>query len=221
MIRTTPYRCLQALVAGLGLILIANSPVLAQSSHPMDALGSSEVARAVQLIKTAGHGDDTSRFPTVTLKEMPKQQVLAWEPGDVISRAAFVVMRHEGDTFEIEVDLTAGKVRSVRKVDGEAGVVIDEWLAASQLTKANETWRAAVAKRGITSLDKVFCSPLTAGRFAEADYQAKRVMKVPCYVRDPQTSHFFGRPIDGLFSVVDVEAGKVIEIIDLGVVDTP
>ncbi len=126
MIRTTPFRCLQALVAGLGLILIANAPILAQSSHPLDALGNSEVARAVQLIKAAGHGDDTSRFPNVALKEMPKQQVLAWEPGHDISRAAFVVMRHEGDTFEIEVDLTAGKVLSVRKVNGEAGAVIDE-----------------------------------------------------------------------------------------------
>ncbi|NND49516.1 MAG: tyramine oxidase, partial [Rhizobiales bacterium] len=67
----------------------------------------------------------------------------------------------------------------------------------------------------------VFCSPLTAGRFAEADYDDKRVMKVPCYVRNLDSSHFFGRPIDRLFTVVDVESEKVIEVVDLGAVNAP
>ena len=127
----------------------------------MDALTTDEVAKAVELIRAAGHGGDDARFPTVSLLEMPKADVLAWNRGDPFTRAAFVVMRHGGETFEIEVDLTAGQVGAVRKVDGQPTIIIDEWLLARELTLADPRWRDAMAQRGITDYSAITCSPLT------------------------------------------------------------
>jgi primary-amine oxidase len=201
------------------VLLAMPMPGRAQSGHPMDALTGNEVERAVALIRKAGHGDDTSRFPTITLKEMDKADVLAWKPGDPVSRAAFVVMRHGGATHEIEVDLTADAITSMARVDGEPGVILDEWLEARRATMEDERWRAAMARRGITDFERVFCSPLTAGHFPGGEHQGRRIMNVPCYIDDPESSHLYGRPVDGLYTVVDVESGEVLDVIDLGVVD--
>ena len=185
----------------------------------MDALTTDEVAKAVELIRAAGHGGDDARFPTVSLLEMPKADVLAWNRGDPFTRAAFVVMRHGGETFEIEVDLTAGQVGAVRKVDGQPTIIIDEWLLARELTLADPRWRDAMAQRGITDYSAITCSPLSAGYFRARDYDGRRILKVPCYQQNPDSSHLYGQPIAGLFTVVDVEAREVIEVVDLGIVE--
>jgi primary-amine oxidase len=219
MMRPTPHRLIATLIAGLALLPALARPGLAQAGHPMDALSSGEVARAVELIGEAGHSDDSSRFPTITLREPAKQDVLAWKRGDPVPRAAFVVMQHQARTYEIEIDLSADRIASIGEIEGEPGVIIDEWLAASRLTMADARWREAMARRGFTDFSKVFCSPLTAGRFRGQDYDGRRIMKVPCYVTDEESSHLYGRPIDGLFAVVDVEAGDVLEVVDLGAVE--
>ena len=219
MMRLTPHCLIATLIVGLALLAALARPGLAESGHPMDALSSSEVARAVELIREAGHGDDSSRFPTITLSEPAKEVVLAWKPGDAVPRAAFVVMQHQARTYEIGIDLSGDRIAAIEEVDGEPGVIIDEWLAASRLTMADERWREAMARRGVADFAKVFCSPLTAGRFRGADYDGRRIMKVPCYVTDEESSHLYGRPIDGLFAVVDVEAQEVLEVVDLGAVE--
>jgi len=187
--------------------------------HPMDALTGPEVKAAVDLIRAGNYADDTSRFPTVTLLEMDKAAVLAWEPGQPLTRSAFVVMRHRGATYEFEIDLTNSVITTVREVDGQPTIIIDEWLRARELTVADPRWQAAMAQRGITEFENVTCSPLSAGYFAAKDYDDRRIMKVPCYIDEPDSSHLYGRPIAGLYTVVDVENGEVIEVVDTGIVE--
>ncbi len=192
------------------------------ATHPMDALTISEVARTVSLIRAAGYADARARFPTITLKELPKAEVLAWTPGQPFSRTAFVVMRDQGRTFEITVDLTAGSVSLPElKPGANPNIILDEWLVARDLTVKDPRWLAAMKLRGITNLKDISCSPLSPGYFTNEAYGDRRVLKVPCYELNTGTSHLYGRPITGVFSVVDVEEKRVLEVIDLGVVALP
>ncbi|MFV2093689.1 MAG: tyramine oxidase, partial [Hyphomicrobiales bacterium] len=76
-------------------------------------------------------------------------------------------------------------------------------------------------KRGIKDLKKVSCSPLSPGYFVNEPYGDRRVLKVPCYELGTGTSHLYGRPITGVFAVVDVEEKRVLDVVDLGVVALP
>ncbi|VAW18800.1 hypothetical protein MNBD_ALPHA09-1259, partial [hydrothermal vent metagenome] len=193
-----------------------------RATHPMDALTISEVARAVALIKAAGFADARARFPTITLQELPKAQVLTWRPGQAFARRAFVVMRDQGRTFEITVDLTAGTVtRPELRPGANPNMILDEWLIARDLTVKDPRWLAAMKQRGITDLKKVSCSPLSPGYFTNEPYGDRRVLKVPCYELETGTSHLYGRPITGVFAVIDVEEKRVLDVIDLGVVALP
>ena len=193
-----------------------------QATHPMDALTMTEVARAVSLIKAAGYADGRARFPTITLQELPKAEVLAWRPGQAFSRRAFVVMRDRGRTYEITVDLTAGSVgRPVARPGANPNIILDEWLVARDLTVRDPRWLAAMKERGITDLEKVSCSPLSPGYFTNEPYGDRRVLKVPCYELQTGTSHLYGRPITGVFAIVDVEEKRVLDVIDEGAVALP
>lgn len=209
----------QAVIMRTLTVIVVLNPVYtsAQSQHPMDALSNNEIEQVIELIRNVGHSSDTARFPTITLNEMPKVDVLAWEQGDPVPRSAFVVMYDKSKTLEIEVNITEGKIISVSEVDGQPGVMSEDSLNASRLTKADGRWLAAIEKRGIKSLEAVSCSPLSSGYFPGFKYTNIRTMKVPCYIADPKSSHLYGRPIDGVYSIVDVDKGRVLEIVDLGI----
>lgn len=188
----------------------------------MDALTVSEIARAVALVRDAGHGDEASRFPTVTLDELPKEEVLAWSQGEPFERRAFVVMRHRGKTFELRANLTKDSVSDPVEFPGaQPAVILDEWIAARDLTIKDPRWLAAMEKRGLTDLEKITCSPLSPGWFETKPYGDRRILNVPCYEHDTGTSHLYGRPVSGVYAVVDVDEGRVLDVVDLGVTELP
>ncbi|MHA1545331.1 MAG: copper amine oxidase, partial [Alphaproteobacteria bacterium] len=214
------FRCLALAVASL-LSLFA-APALAQITHPMDALTGKEVARAVAALKAAGRADDSTRFAIVTLKEMAKSDVLAWKPGQPISRAAIVVLRHKRRTYEATIDLDRGKIVEITEKPGaQPNIILDEWILAGRLTKNDRRWRAAMKKRGIAINDQIVCTPISAGDTGDSRHKGRRILNVSCYQYGTKTSHLYGRSISGLFAVVDVEAKKVIEVVDTGAVVAP
>jgi primary-amine oxidase len=72
--------------------------------------------------------------------------------------------------------------------------------------------------RGFGPDDDIFCAPLTAGPTTPAD---RRVLNVSCYSVDDEDAMLFGRPIEGLMAVVDVDADEVLTVVDLGIVPMP
>jgi len=194
--------------------------------HPMDALTVREVNEAVQLLKARGHVDAQTRFADVRLEEMPKPQMLAWRRGMAFTRTAFVIYRKDKKTFEALIDLTGRKIISVTHKPGvQPSILQEEWDTARKLTMADKRWQAAMVKRGLKDFKRIFCAPLGAGYFGEVKYQGRRLMRVPCSVshaptKDPieRLYRAYGIPIEGVHAVVDVEAGKVLDVIDTGVV---
>jgi primary-amine oxidase len=191
----------------------------AAMAHPLDPLSADEIAAAVTALRAAGLVDAGTRFPLIDLDEPPKAAVLAWQPGRPIARSAFVVARRDRTVYEGAVDLGTRSVTRWQAIpDVQSSILTEEWERAQQITKADPGWRAAMQKRGYSAFDDMFCAPLTAGYFADPAEEGRRLLKVVCYDAAGSGINVWGRPIEGLYAVVDLDAGKVIRLVDEGIV---
>ncbi|MGR9046380.1 MAG: copper amine oxidase, partial [Gammaproteobacteria bacterium] len=187
--------------------------------HPLDPLTSDEIAKTVALLRAAGHVDETTRFPSITLKELPKAAVLAWQSGEPIARSATAVVRQGLKVFEADVDFDGDKVTRWEYREGvESAVMLEEWTEAQQLTLADPRMVEALKKRTITDFDKVFCAPFTMGNFGIPEDEGKRLLKVGCFDLSRTTNNLFMSPIEGLYAVVDLHSKTVVRLWDSGVV---
>ena len=94
-------------------------------------------------------------------------------------------------------------------------------MHASDLPKKDPRWQAAMAKRGITSYDKVDCFPLAAGPVNDPAMAGRRLLNVPCVDTTGATNNLWGKPIEGLLATVDIAAGTVLSVTDLGALPMP
>ena len=216
---------LSALLSSAGLApLHAQDKVAAPAvpTHPMDALTPGEIEKAVGILKAAGHFDATSKLVSIALAENDKAEVRAWAPGKPFARKAFAVLTSAGQLAEARFDLDAGKLASWTVIDDrQAAITFDEFISAGDLVKADAAWRAAMAKRGITTFDNVTCFPLSAGPVVDAAHRGRRILNVPCFDKAGAENNLWGKPIENLMATVDLASGKVLAIRDLGVLPVP
>ena len=188
-------------------------------AHPLDPLDAREIEKATTLLRAAGAADDATRFVVLELIEPPKPVVVA---GTSAPRQARAVLRREARMQEYDIDLTAGRVGPAREIIGaEAPVALADWEAAGALTKASPEWQDAMRKRGFTRFETLFCAPLSVGQFGTAEERGRRLLRVPCYETEGARTTIHGRPIEGLFAIVDLNAGRVLRVVDLGPVPVP
>jgi primary-amine oxidase len=200
------------------LLLRASLGAAAVSAHPLDALSAEEIATAMRVLRAAGHADMATRFPLIALDEPDKAAVLAWRPGQPFARKAFVIARRERTVYEGLVDLAAGKLErwdAVPNVQPATGV--EEWRDARRITMADAAWRAAMQRRGYDPIqpEKLFCAPLPAGSTGDPTEEARRLVRVICF-DTAGTPNVWGRPIEGLHAVVDLDERQVIRVVDTG-----
>ena len=197
-------------------------PALAAPTNPLDALTADEINRTVEILNAAKQVNADTRFPTITLLENPKAEVLRWSPGQPFERRARADYLNGNRLFEAAVNLTTGKVDSVTEVkDRQSSILFEEFLGASAVVKKDPRWRAAMARRGITSFDNIICAPLTVGPVIDEKYRGLRLLKVPCFDKTGAVNNVYGRPIEGLLAIVDVRKGAVVDVVDEGVVPIP
>ena len=215
---------LLALVLYVGGILMPSTPsaTAAQSTaHPLDPLSVEELSRAIELLEASGHVDEDSRYPLVNLQEPPKAEVLSWQAGDPIRRAAFAVVKQGPWVFEATIDLTDGEVTSWKQVEGvQPNMMESEILAGGEILKSHPEFREAMQRRGITELDSLLCVALTPGYYGLAEEEGRRVGRTFCYDLSGATN-FWGRPIEGVTGVVDLDTFEVVKVIDTGAVPVP
>ncbi|MEO1095787.1 MAG: tyramine oxidase [Cyanobacteria bacterium J06638_28] len=208
-------------VLGLGMLA---SPAFADSAqHPMDALTATEYETALDILKDEGLVNEDSRYPFMRLQPPAKETVLAWQPGEPFERSAFAMVKQGPEVYEAVVNLTQPAVTSWEAIaDVQAGILLGEWLQAGEIAQADPLWQAAVKKRGIEPADyeNVVCAPLSAGYYALPEEAGRRLFKVNCFY-GKDTENFWGRPIEGITAVVDIDAAKVIKLVDTGVRPMP
>ena len=186
--------------------------------HPLDPLSADEFRRTTAALRAAGLLTDSRRFASITLHEPAKDVVLAWRPGDPISRRSLSVLwdRADNNTYEAVVELT-DTVDRVRSFDHIPGVTpnftVDEWHDCDAAMKVHPDVIAALAERGITDVDLVLIDVWTYGRpLMPEQWRDKRLGWADIWVRASPTGNPYAHPVSGMKLIVDMNTMELLEI---------
>lgn len=198
--------------------MFVNAAFAVESGHPLDPLSSAEIDRAVSILKAESRFPKNALFSTVQLSEPSKETVLAFKTGSPVRRAAFAIIfdREKNKTIEVTVDLNTGKVLTWNDVPGVQPLVFEsEYGILEELVKADPRWQAGIKKRGITNLDDVAVDGWAVGQISD-EYKG-RLLRGLSYFKG-KTSNYYGRPIEGLTAIVNMNTHKVVAVNDTGVI---
>ncbi|NQX14042.1 primary-amine oxidase [Microbacteriaceae bacterium VKM Ac-2855] len=196
------------------------------AAHPLDPLSAAEIVRFRELLAEAGLGGESFRYGSVLLREPHKRDVLSFAAGDAVPRVVTgLVTDVAANTIShVVVDLVAGTVETERldpAVSGWGPSLDEDFPAADAIVKADAAWVAALAKRGVTDLDRVRTVPLSAGVFDYADEVGVRMYRVLAFWQEYPTDSVWAHPIDGVVAHVDITHGRVLRVIETDVVHVP
>jgi primary-amine oxidase len=200
------------------LSLFSATTFAAEATHPLDPLDESEIASAVKILQSASDFPKTALFSTVQLNEPPKNEVLNFKAGAAFRREAFAIVldREKNRTYEAVIDLRANKIVSWKEIAGVQPLVFfGEYETLQRIVKADARWQAAIRKRGITDFDKVAVDGWAVGQ-VDARFTG-RLMRGLSYFKG-DTANYYGRPIEGVVAIVNMNTQKVVDVADTGVV---
>jgi primary-amine oxidase len=205
------------------LLVWAVVPASAQNpKHPLDGLTAPEHWAVYETLKASGKTDAKTAFPLIQFKEPPKEEVLAWKPGQSMRREALAIVKQASQTFEAVVDVSGKKLISWTEIKGvQPNLSEGEEDEIREELKHNPDLQAALRTRGI-SLDSatVHCSGSGYGYFATPEEHGQRLLRVNCSDAHG-TWETWGRMIQGLTILWDVNEKKVVRVIDTGAVPIP
>lgn len=205
---------------------VTTSPAPATARpHPLDPLSAAEIEAAAKVIRAAPRFPADAAFSTIVLQEPAKSEVLAFTPGATFTRQAFaiVVDRRGNKTFETAVDLKTLQLVAWTEVQGQPPLLEDEYTVLSDLVKADARWQAAMNLRGITDFTTVQVDGWAVGEVApmhRSGTPPARLIRGVSYLVAGQRN-FYGRPIEGVVAMVNLNSREVIEVVDTGVVPMP
>lgn len=210
--RTLLHAC-----ALMTFLMASNATSFAQK-HPLDALTREEVVAATKIVLADPRTRDF-KFQLITLLEPDKSQVLAWKTGNPLTRRASVTGRSDAQVVEIDVDLTAKTIASVRTLDGvEVPISIEESSKAIEVVRQDARMLQAFKSRGFVDPKKIDCAPFTIGYYAIKAHEGQRLLRVGCFDISRSTNNIFGWPIEKLYALVDLRKMTVLEVVDDGIV---
>ena len=196
-------------------------------THPLARLTADEIEAAVKILKVANLVTEATRFAYLGLAEPTKAEVLAHTPGAPFNRIvkALLLDLTTGDTKSVIVSLTNGLVERVDPIDtrtqGQAPILDDDLFAVGDIVKADAGWVEAMARRGLTDLDKIIPCPLSPGEYGFEGEEGKRLLRVLSFVQHRPSDHPWAHPVDGVVAYVDLIARKVIRLVDHAVLPVP
>ncbi|MDQ3179391.1 MAG: primary-amine oxidase [Acidobacteriota bacterium] len=212
-------RSLTIFLFGLFFLTFASGLKAADVTHPLDPLDESEIVKAVKVLQAAPHFPKVALFSTVQLNEPPKAEVLSFKIGTRnFRREAFAIIldREKNKTYEATVDLRAAKILSWKEIVGVHPLVFaEEFEVLPDIVKADKRWQEAMQKRGITDFDKVSVDGWATGQVP--DGFSGRLLRALSYFKG-DSSNYYGRPIEGVTAIVNMNTRKVVDVTDTGVV---
>jgi primary-amine oxidase len=197
------------------LLLTLTLPLFAAS--PLDSITAEEITAAVAAAKKDSRFVEGSLFAVVSLNEPTKAQVLE---GKKIPREAFIVLldRDHNKTNEVIVDLEKNAIRAWKTVPNvQPSVVLEEYVIAPEIIKADPRFIEAMKKRGITDLSKVKVDAWAPGYLGDmAD--GSRIVRAIFFYKDDEDSNWYSRPIEGVVAILNLTKKQVLDVSDSGVV---
>lgn len=200
----------------------APRPVARPLPHPLDPLSGEEIVSATAALRESGRLPEGALLPLLVLNEPPKDEVLGYEEGDALRREALVVVldARANRTFEGVVDVGSRSVTSWRELPGtQPNLTLTEFVAVPDVVRQDARWQEAVRKRGITDFERVHLDVWAPGRAGDVDGGARLARALAFYRGEARIA--YARPIEGVIAVVDLNAMKVIDVEDAGVVPVP
>jgi primary-amine oxidase len=201
------------------LSLLAPAMQAQQPANPLDGLQVAEHWVVYDVLRDAGRLDSSTKFISVQLREPPKAEVIAWTPGQPFRREAAAVIKQGPKTFEAVVDIAGRKLLSWNEVPG----VQPAWLMgedddANDLIKDDPAVREALRRRGLTDLNTIRCGAFPGAYFARPEQKpGARIYTGGC--ADTHGSRGWeGNSIEGLTVILDMNARKVLKVIDTGAI---
>lgn len=207
-----------------GLFSLSAGAVTPQVLFPLDALTPQEYWTIYRTVRDDGHAHEKTLFASILLHEPDKQAVLAWKPGDPISREADVVLLDDGKSYAATIDITGKKVEGFHELKGEqAPFTSDEEHEVNEAIKKDPRIVEALKKRGIIDLRHISCFATPAGfiDLPEQKDPSRRIGWGGCTNGEGALSGQWDREVPGLFFVVDMTTKKVLRVSDYGVVPMP
>ena len=215
----------RALLPAIGLLLAGclagcatlgpSASLAPRAAHPLDDLTPDEIRVATKAVRDSGRFTEGARFPIVMAKEPDKSRLAA---GGAVPRQAMLAVfePRQGALWEVTVDLPAGRIADAARVpDAQPPILMDEYEELERIVKADDRWKAAMARRGITNLDDVAVDGWAAGVLSPAERQSNlRLMRGLAYYRGGGIQNHYARPIEGVVATVDMSKGVVIEVTD-------
>ncbi|MCK1651582.1 primary-amine oxidase [Bradyrhizobium sp. 149] len=192
--------------------------------HPLDPLTLDEIGAACDLVKAKGQVTPRCRFPIVRLEEPSKADLRAYADGTVLPRLAFVVVLEPdtGAATEFIVDLTTSRIVDTKLLPnadapyGQPPVMIAEFLLCEQIVKADEGWRNAMRRRGMSDKDMEMAQvdPFSSGFFDRDFERGRRILRAVTFFREDLKDNAYAHPVEGVVAVVDLIHQKVVDLLD-------
>ena len=193
------------------------SPETMAARHPLDPLDGDELARAAAILQAAFGKDEPVRFERIELFEPEKALLSTWKLGDPIHRQArFAIFRH-GRIGVTEGTLSLDEERLISSRHLPAArpmIMLEEFIEVEKAVKSDPRFIAACKRRGIDDVSMVCVDPWSAGDFAIAGEEGRRISHTFSWLRMKPDSNYYAHPIEGVNAVVDVDSLEVLRIDD-------
>jgi primary-amine oxidase len=195
-----------------GLLAAATTAALTTAhaqTYPLDPLTATEITRVTTILKDNHLVGETTYYNIINLKEPPKKEVQAWQPGTPMRREAFVSFYDyaKPGITEAIVDLNAGKPISVKTIPNVIGMGLEaDSLAAETIVRKDANYIAALKRRGI-SIDDVVHRTIFPTDLGLAPIGHREQLVIP-HLKDNKVD------IEGILADVDFTSKKVLKIVD-------
>lgn len=201
------------------LFLIISQTLLA-NPHPLDDLSSDEIKSAVSIVRATLTLSPECRFPIIYLEEPSKDSILKYQEGKSLPRLAHVGILEASQRkfWEVIVDLNTKKIiKSTDRPGVQPPILLDEYARLSDIVKADPNWISAIKKRNLDPKD-IFVDGWTPGVLSAKERKSgMRLLRALTYFKGT-AKNFYARPIEGILVTVNMNDGKVLEVVDLGIV---
>jgi primary-amine oxidase len=196
-----------------------------RSSHPLDPLSTDEIMQAAAVLRRERGLTDRWRFASIELREPAKAVLAEFSPGAAITREARVVVwnRDDGRTYRAIVSLSSDNVVSWEHQPGvQPNITGDEVDEADDAMRAEPRVIAALARRGITAMDRVLIEAWAyGGELVPEQYRGRRLAWADVWYRASDDGAPYAHPVSGLHVVLDLNTMELLELEDDGRTDMP
>jgi Cu2+-containing amine oxidase len=185
---------------------------------PLDPLGEGELASAVAILRAEKKLDGEVALVSLELDEPAKGTSATHAIDGAADRAAFAVLhdRAANQTFEAHIDLDRRRLSSWKEIQGvEPMMTSEDFTLAERIVRADERWRAAMEKRGIEDLERVYVDVWSPGELTPRDPRGVRLVRAIANLKGRQKNSY-GAPIEGVVATIDLTHERVVDVVDSG-----